>query len=219
MKRIIVLIVVCCSFSPLWSQDSTASAPVFRHELGLDATPFLTQFLSLTPGGFAYNPYFARYRFHLEKWALRAAVGGNVRTQEDLTNDTITVDYQQTAFQLYVGIERKTQLSRRWQCFFGLDLYWSRLNDKSDRFHLKIKESTHQSRQEDNFGVSPFLGFRFSFTERLSLTTSANLQIYYRTISGQSLFTPDTSRNNVYESSGWQSRFNSPLSVFFNFRF
>ena len=201
---------------------------IHRHELGIDATPFIKFYTNFTGEQSDIPPtFFLTYRYHLKKGNIRAGIGGGVRNSKrtiPLNNGMTTAmhyDYQNVTGR--IGYELFQNIAKRWQVFYGLDLRGSYTQIKADNYFDQMSGSI-----EGNTGyiytasVAPVLGFRFKLNKRMSILTEASLQVQYQDMKEHSysrgipeLNTPGKITGPTLRSSSWQTNFTSPVSVFF----
>lgn len=181
MRVLLLSLVFISFFTGSYGQDTVAKPKVYRHEVGVDATAFLKQFI---PAGYAqstYIPtYYITYRRHCKPGNFRFGFGMNFRTEngpnidnsEPVTEDNFELDAR-------LGWERVADFHPRWQFFYGLDF----------RPSVRVRRKTNSSSSGDTewistdiaeyYGLAPLMGFRFRCTSRLSLTTETSFSLVY----------------------------------------
>src|SRR5688572_21238722 len=176
------------TFSQIIS-DTTKTGKVRRHELGLDITGFLKQFLNFNFDPFYsstyYPTYYLTYRLHFEKMNLRMAIGGDGEYNDFVSpyptdsnyryeRKTFSIDYR-------IGIEGFSNIGKRWQIYYGADFRPSFTYTKNDAPYWNGGYANGSESFTQVYGLSPLIGFRFRINSRLSFTTEAsiafNLQI------------------------------------------
>lgn len=161
-----------------FAQQDTARQ--HRHELGLDFTNFFGNYLGFNTAGSGslYVPaYMVTYRHHFRHWNIRAAVGGDLsRTERPTSFDFGPENYasERTEVYLRIGAERFSELGRRWQVYYGLDLRPSWLHVVEDAVYWNGGYSNGEEVKGRSFGIAPLMGVRFRLTPRFSLTTEAS---------------------------------------------
>lgn len=179
MKKLIFFSILFASINFYAQKDSTTKKQ--KHELGADITGLLGQFFNLNSSNTvqANIPnYYVTYRYHLKKSNIRFGIGGSY-SKSSVSGYTVNgedkVFYNaQTNFSVRLGYEFVSELSKRWQAFYGIDFRptISNLNNPaqfSSGGYINgylIKSST--------LGFAPLLGFRFRINERVSITTEAS---------------------------------------------
>jgi hypothetical protein len=227
MTKTILLFLSTLSYQLGMTQNSHQKNDSFsyhRHELGLDGTNFIKQFLTLNNQSQAYNPkYYLTYRFHFKNESnLRAAIGGTYRkenTKSPNSSDPNRAQDFEKSLDFRIGYELNKKLSRRWNVFYGLDLRSSVSHLKNDAtgqingYQRGTKTDIKQT------GVAPLLGFKLEINNRVSLTTEASLVInyheefsyfYYKPLFNGVPTRPDDNKKDTYN---WYSSFNQPLFI------
>ncbi len=159
-----------------------------RHELGADITGLLNQFFNLNNSNnndFLPSPtYFITYRYHLKKTNIRLGIGGTYfknSVSGYKVNDENKVFYNtQTNFSLRIGYEFVSELSKKWQAFYGLDFRPSISNNYVQAQFSNAGYINGYQTESTTYGFAPLLGFRYRLNDRVSITTepsfSYNLQ-------------------------------------------
>ncbi len=115
------------------------------------------------------------FKLRKNKTSLRLGFGVNYINQKVEDNTSI-----QRNFLGRIGIEKQVDLTKKWQCFYGLD------------FKLKtgtVKESNDDDPYRwDGIGLSNFLGIQYRLTSRLILQTEASIQLSQTTIRNSNQF-------------------------------
>lgn len=231
MKKLILIAVIC---SLAWSanaQDSTQSNN-YKNEFGLDVTGFLQQFLYMNGSQFPnyYTPvYYLTYRRHIGKCNLRAAIGGLYYHQpfeSPFINDQNEYERNTQQFDLRVGWEWTSEISRRWQAFYGLDYRQGFMHDYNDAPYWNAGYANGRESTTISYGIAPVLGIRFRLNERISLSTEASLNCRFETYENRRFFLstdpnsypplPDVVDPKV---TSFQTSFAQPLSVFLTIDF
>ena len=217
LKTTFVLLILSITISTCYGQE----ANIGNNEVGVDATPLIQNVLSLGNHPTAAQepqPYFLIYRRHLENWAFRGGIGGHVWRESVTENDTTTTQNESGSISYRVGIERKSNISERWQVFYGFDF---RVNRNTTSNSILFSNGVmHESvtTEGTESGIAPFLGFRFRINDKLSLTSETSF-FYYAFKDKVSRFYEDESLNSVVFHEGIESAYQAPLSLFFNIRF
>jgi hypothetical protein len=214
MKKLSCLFLVSLFFTDVFSQGDSLLAKN-RNELNIGTfNAFNLSSISDIGIGFKKHKKNGAFRF-----MLNFSVS-NDNNFESGTN-TNTTGYSNLFFiSPRVGYEFQEDF-KKMKFFYGLDL-------KGDlrKFSRETVNSTsaykYMSAYRSNaFGLVPFIGFKYRFNERFSISTETNIDIMY----SKGLNRIETSRNNLVEDSSSQSdnKFYanlSPLGLFtFNFHF
>ena len=80
MKKTVFMLLLLCLGVSLFSQDTEDKK--YKNEVAIDVAPFIRQFLSFNNYGSPPSPYNILYRRHINNWAIRLGVGGNIRNDE-----------------------------------------------------------------------------------------------------------------------------------------
>ena len=215
MKRYFILIISLVSFGTTQAQDSPIEQ-TNHHEIGVDATPFITQILS--GNYYSSTPYYLNYRYHFTHWALRAGIGGTMTNEDATTNDTTKQNYKTSYITYKIGIEHKSNFMKRWQSFYGIDLK-SSINDYRVNSDYTSTQKYTQENKETRYGVAPFLGFRFKVNSRISVTTETSFLFYFGKGKSKRTNLPNSQYNQItdYKTSG--TEFTLPTSILFTYNF
>ena len=129
MRHPLLAVLLCVAVS-----TSAQSDPPHwrRNEFGLDLTTFFRQFLTWSGSeapSYYVPAYMLTYRYHFRQWNIRAAIGGDISREDrstpyDFGPSTYASD--KSAIDLRVGAERFSELGRRWQVCYGIDIRTSR---------------------------------------------------------------------------------------------
>jgi len=228
MKKPTLIIAMCIMVLYGFAQDTTRH---YRNEFGLDATGFLKQFLNFDNNQqltTTYTPtYYLTYRRHFSGVNLRIAVGGSfMNNQLAPPYPSDSTKYFDQGYSLYasIGFEFYSNLTKKWQVYYGLDFRTSIIYSKDDyqfqnNFYVQGEEA-----KSEIFGIAPFLGIRFKLTKRLSILTEASYSVnweqdnsgnFYTALAGA---TPPAPPNTNQKLIKMYSSFYQPLSVFIDFR-
>jgi len=209
MKRLALTAIV------IMGVHSIMSTQVFtRHELAVDATPLLRQFLFAQASDPGIYPYYLMYRWHLSRWALRAGIGGSYWQDDERPAPGSLIEREVSVIDFRIGIERRVEMSTRWHFFYGNDLLISVSKNNTDYTNTSTGASIGDFRRTTKGGVSPLLGLCFQISNRLSLLTESAFQFLYYETAHKKRFEPDTSLNTDSSSKGLQTMF-VPLARLF----
>ena len=216
MKTLAIILLIICTSTLSFSQETVTKH--FKNEIGVDLTPLVKQFLNFNSATYyTPNPYYLMYRRHINEWAIRAGIGGSYWTEENVPNDTTVRNHTISAFDFRLGIERKTDVAKNWQLFYGLDIWTNITYNQNDYQYQNAGQLVGYDNKTTKYGVAPLLGLRFKLNDRLTLTTETNFQLYtYNTVSKR-LYIPDDSLNTKTTNKGMVTVFNAPTSLFITF--
>ena len=226
MKKICILTLTICSFEFASSQNhlqGNDSVRHHRHELGLDATSFIKQFLSFNNQTQGYVPrYYLTYRYHFKHSNLRAAAGGTYKNENvkspNISNPNRARDFEKS-FDFRIGYEFTKTLNGRWSAFYGLDLRPSVSHIKNDDIGQTSGYTRGFKSDSRMIGLAPLLGFKYKINHRLSLTAEASISFNYFEEFSHYYYTPNadwmTARpdDNKRDSYNWYSSFNQPIFI------
>lgn len=197
MKRIF-LIALCsfCGFSSFGQGELQQLGGYKNHknEFGFDVMPLVKEILDFQQFNSYFPRYYLSYRRHFKKGSIRFAIGGHYSKDNlyTLNYGGDSMDYYRTehSVDLRLGWEFHSELSKRWQVFYGLDFrptFSFRQDDASgiDSGYARGYQSKIRS-----YGVAPVLGIRLRITNRLSLVTEASYVVSYSTEASKQIFTP-----------------------------
>ncbi len=182
MRFSIIYISLFCILLPISSlgQDGQSTKaedekPSFSHQIGINGTTLLKQFISSGDTSIVQSPYILTYKLVKGSFAVRVGAGGTYlteRIQEEGFADTETS--QEYTIELRGGVEYQTNMNR-WQGSFGVDLIGSIQDDRfiSDTGFDKVTIGN----QVRSWGVGPVIGLRFFLNQHLSIYTEG--AIYY----------------------------------------
>ena len=207
------------------SQDD--STDLYKNELGLDVTGtirFFTKFQNSSD--YSYTPtYFLTYRRYFSKCNIRLGIGGGVSNQEIPSpyGDSSIYNYNSSSFDSRLGCEFKSELTKRWQVFYGLDFRFSFGNTKNEAAFFNGNYANGFESHFTTIGFAPILGFRFKLNDRMSLLTEANFSFnmsryyknrdFYTPLQGSppiaDKFSPDTK--------SFYTQFAQPIAIYFVF--
>jgi len=229
MKKIFTIVFIGLLFFSQ-AQDS-AQVKVYRNEFGLDATGFLKQVLNFSQqqqfSTYYFPTYYLTYRRYFKCGNLRAAVGYDLLDAETPTGNPQDANkYRHVSHSVdsRIGWEFASELSKRWQVFYGLDLRPAYTYDKNDCRYSNGGYANGIETRTQIYSIAPLLGFRFRLGSRLSILTEASFsvnvqknqeRIYYTPTSSSSYPSkpdePKTTTQKMFTS------FGQPLSVFIVF--
>jgi len=178
MLRTICICIVIFFSNTLISQsvDSIATVKSPRliqqvfHEIGINGTSILSQFLNISDKEIIESPYLLTYKIGIKKHALRFGIGGNWGDREECiggtTDKIITINYD---LDWRVGYEFRTYFGSRWIGTFGLD-FISRSIENEIISETSFDRVTILEKSIGNgFGLA--IGLQYHLTKRLLLGT------------------------------------------------
>jgi hypothetical protein len=200
MKKIMLAIFITANTISLYAQDTTKKSNIYRNEFGIDATGFIKQFLNFNQSEFSnyYSPtYYLTYRRHFNCGNLRFAIGGAVESQDlspVFVGDSNKYHMNSYSLDARLGWEFSSDLSKRWQVFYGLDFRPSYAYSKNDAPYWNGGYANGSENQSQIYAFAPLLGFRIKINNRLSLSTETSLSFNFSESSSRRYYIPVTSQ-------------------------
>lgn len=228
MKKILLSGALALSTLGAFAQEVTDPFVTYHNEFGLDATGFLRQFFNVDNnlnGSNYYPTYYLTYRRKFAKGNIRFAFGGSyANTDQPSPYPNDKNKYGSTAYglDLRIGWEFKTEISKRWQAFYGLDFRPSFFSQKNDAPYFNGGYANGMESKGQNYGFAPVLGLRFKLTNRLSILTEASLSMNFQKVTNRQYFISPNNQEPVppeqkTEQTRMYTSFNQPLAVFITF--
>lgn len=232
MKQILSILfclIFVCSYAG--KKDSTTVKQDFTHELSLNATFFIKQFINFSGNNnIAISPYALSYKLiNAKNNAMRFSIGMDYRSTVDPIEDTpdkvsstsVNLDYR-------IGFEHRFDLGKKWMAFVGADITNSLSKNKTTTTSTIINPSPPfneieakilRNDQTVGIGMGPVVGIQINFTPRISLFTESSF-LFTQNISKSEVrstpaFVPES--KDKFSSSSMQ--FILPTSLFFGFKF
>ncbi len=228
MKHFLFTVLLALATLTTFSQDSLKTKD-YRNEFGIDGTAFIKQFFNFNSGQFPtqyVNTYYLTYRRLYKCGNIRFAVGGSY-SSNDINNNNPQDDnqYRYEAFSLNsrIGWEFFSNLSTRWQVFYGLDFRPTFQRTKNDVMYWTSGYANGFEDKMQLYAIAPLLGFRFRLTDRLSISTEASFSLNWSVNERTDYFTPQSS---MYPSKPdiispktkrLETVFQQPISLFVTF--
>ena len=200
----------------------------YKNEFGLDITGtirFFTKFQTSTD--YNYNPtYFLTYRRYFEKGNIRIGIGGGVSNQEIPSpfGDSAIYENNSSALDSRLGWEFKSEISKRWQVYYGLDFRFSFGNTKDEATFFNGGYAYGYESHFTTVGFAPVLGFRFKLNDRISLLTEANFSFnisknyknrdFYTPLAGY----PPMADKTSPDTKNFYTQFSQPIAIYLVFK-
>lgn len=221
MKRIIVLFV---AVSAAFISEAQITAPETKETsgqktrmFGLNATSFVKNFLSFNDINPSTNDAF--------EFTFRCIGPKNIAFRSNLgllfssTTATVSNDDDETSLNFFnlnlaLGVEKRTNLSERWLCYWGIDaligVEMTKVENKSGSFSSKDEDSVISG------GIAPVVGVQFNINDRISVSTEGSLGIKYSVTENKST-NDDESASTEIKSISLATVL--PTFVYFNIKF
>lgn len=227
MKRLLIfslLSTMLCSVAV--AQPSNDYIP-YKNEFGIDATSFIRQFLKIDASGLGvdyYPLYYITYRRLTKVGNIRAAVGGDFADRK--INSSLSTDSNQYYFKSHtlnfrVGWEFVTNISKRWQTFYGADVCFGIQKSRDDVRYWNGGYAHGIEASINNYALAPLLGFRYRLNDRVSIGTETSFSFNWTEQKSRQYFTPvDASFPALSDivspkSVNRATRYQQPVSLFF----
>ena len=140
------------------------------HEIGINGTSLLSQFLNFSDKITPQSPYFLTYKIGAKKHALRFGAGATFKESEksvETFDDTETI--KDLTLDWRVGYEFRIKVGDRWLGYFGADFIYTQ-SDKE-----QINDSGFDvvtiGEYKSGIGGGPVIGLQFYLTPKLLLGT------------------------------------------------
>lgn len=159
------------------------------HEIGINSTSVLGQFLKFDENETLQSPYLLTYKFGWKKHTFRAGIGLDISNSEsfiDGTTDKITSNVSDLNWR--VGYEYRINFGKKCLGTFGADFIGRTTRDEliSDTSFDRVTISENS----DGFGGGVVIGLQYKLTKRLMLGTEG--AFYY--------MQEQVVKNNIFEN-------------------
>lgn len=176
------ILISSSSFGQEADSEKKNDRKLFEHQIGINATFFIQNFVSLNGGFLVGTPYDINYKFlyllpegnFISSVGLRTGFGymategssKNVINNSGNENRNVNYDYR-------FGVEAQKPIGKHWKCYLGLD-YIAGSDD------LKTKNSfvsggqvvtSEVNDKTETTGYGPVIGMQFDFNKHISLGT------------------------------------------------
>jgi len=169
MKKILIIVLLSLPFVLQAQQKRT-------HEIGLNASPFLSSFVSIGQTEFT-NPHvaFTWKRVKPNGNTIRLGIGYNLKSFTGFSEPF------RNKFRLQMGFEKRYSLMNNWQYYWGADGV------------LNIENLARgRSLVGEGIGLGPIFGIIYNLNDKMSLSTESTLYIIFSSETTMS-FIPPTS--------------------------
>jgi len=229
MKTYILLLLLSAfAFLSLDAMAQNDSLPKHKNEFGLDVTGtirFFTKFQNTSD--YNYVPtYYLTYRRYFGPGNIRFGIGGGASDQEQPSpyGDSAIYNYISNSLDTRLGWEFKSDLSKRWQVFYGLDLRYTIRSIKNEAVAFNGGYAIGVESHANVFGVAPVLGIRFKINERICLLTEANFSVNFAKYKDRNFYTPipglgspPMEDKTAPNTKSFYTQFAQPIAVYFVF--
>jgi hypothetical protein len=181
LKLILIAFILCTTATIAQTEDEAKPA----HQIGVNASLFIKQFLSFNETSTTLSPYMLTYKYIEDNQGWRIGAGAfntntktNTNSLSGLTsNTTLTIDTR-------LGYEWQKGLDKRWLVYYGVDGTYSYSKTRSTNtvqtgaFPPKTEEMISSS-ESFTIGGGPVLGMEFKINKRISLNTETTAYFSY----------------------------------------
>lgn len=221
MKKPILLLISFLIFSQnIFSQEGGDSHSENAHEkyseVGINATSFINEFVSLNSNDAAIGDYMITYKYHYGSKAFRLGLGGNFSQMDEDTDGNGTRTTNNNQFDIRVGYEWNKKITPRWAFYSGMDIvagseFSSSVSDNFERVETSNRTTT--------VGGGPILGIQFFINSHISLMTEGSLYYKHSIINTKETFSLNTEFNKDDTNNQNKLNFGLPTALFFVIRF
>lgn len=186
MKKLFALSLLLVCFVSIHAQGNEEPDKVYNHQLSLNATNFISNYLTFNNNAIVSNsPYIVAYKYLENGKGLRAGVGVNfANTKQNPNNGQTSVKTNTMGLDLRLGYESQFNLSKHWLFYLGLDAVYaydlSRTVTTSVQGFPPTPQEISSDNESFNAGAGPVLGLEFKINKRISLNTETTAYFIYR---------------------------------------
>lgn len=221
MKKALFLIFCLATYGSSRAQESTSF-----YEIGLNATPFVSQYLDFnSDDNDLISPYIITAERRMNRFGIRLGLGvvsTNRLQQPDDDNTQPKVLFRSTVLAARGGFVLYKDLSKRFSLKYGADLYYMRDSDISETTTIGFfgnEEVSKVTSSQNEYGISPFLFLQLHITPNFSLGTELLGKLSY----AQGLEKEENSQfpefDDEQKTKTGGFRIDAPTSLFFILRF
>lgn len=195
-----------------------------KNELGFNASPFLKQLLRSTSFPqesdhfllLEYGPYMVNFRHYGKSAALRLGAGLIISDNVD-DSPRFLEETKRIHLDVRAGFEKRFSLTDRWRAYYGLDA----ITSHKEVYVKNVFDDVTPTEIKTTFGAGPVLGLQFYFLKNFSLSTESSFYLVWFQNKTRVVEIGDNGFPifKKFETKGFQSVFNLPLSIFINYRF
>jgi len=222
MKKSILLFISFLIFSPtIFSQDNDSDSYGEQDqekysEVGINATSFINEFISLNSNDAAIGDYMITYKYHFGSKALRLGLGGSFTQIDEDTDGNGTRTTNNNQLDIRVGYEWNKRITKRWAFYSGMDIvagneFSSSISNNFERVETSVRTTS--------VGGGPILGIQFFINSHISLMTEGSLYFNHSIVNTKENFSLNTEFNSDETNSRNDLNFGLPTALFFVIRF
>ncbi len=221
MKKPILLLILSLTFifsQNLLAQDHDGENQEGEKfsEVGINATSFVNEFISLNSNDASIGDYMISYKYHFGSKALRFGLGGSFSQADEDTDGNGTRTTNNNSLDLRVGYEWNKRITKKWGFYSGMDIiggsdYTSSVSDNFERVETSTRTTV--------VGGGPVLGVQFFINSHISLMTEGSLYFKHSIINSKESFSLNSEFNTDETNSRNDLNFGLPTALFFIVRF
>lgn len=185
------------------------------HELGINVTTFINEFVSLNNNDADLGNYMVTYKYHIGKNAFRFGLGGRFSQLDEPVGGGNRVT-KENKFDLRAGYEWNKPISKRWSFYYGLDAIAG--NNQSVTVAVNSDEVTTTDKST-YFGGGGLIGVQFFINSHISIATESSLYYQHEMTITKADFRLDPSSNFEETKTNDFADFGVPTALFFVIRF
>jgi len=193
-----------------------------KNEVGINATSFIKNFLSLNASDVDEGNYMLTYKRHNGNKALRLGLGGRFsQVTEDIEGGGKLTTKDNLAA-IRIGYELKKRVSNKWNIYYGIDAiadYTQSVSKTSSFLNTGEIESVNLSSEQIAFGGGPVLGIQFFISKNITLATEGSLYYRYNTENKKETFAIQSQFNKDETATSSTFDFGLPTALFFTIWF
>ncbi|MBO6516406.1 MAG: hypothetical protein JJ975_07625 [Bacteroidia bacterium] len=177
-----ILSILVCSFS--YGQTSNK----VRHELGVNASGFASNYLNFSGVVQSNNPYSITYKSLRSKGGLRVGLGGTYIKRDIHPPNQFSSDVVNGTLDFRIGYEWHNLLNDHWSFFYGLDGVIKNVrSEATSRTRLfngreLVDIDVWSVARREGFGAQAVTGLQWNIKPRISLNTEARVLFVYTEI-------------------------------------
>lgn len=221
MKKVLFLIVCLAAFGSSKAQESTSF-----YEIGLNATPFVSQYLDFnSDDNDLVSPYILTAEKRVNRFGLRAGLGiisTNRLLQPDDDSTEPKVHFRSLTLAGRVGLVLYKDVSKRFSLKYGFDGYFMRDSEVRETTTIGFfgeEQTTKITAATNEVGLSPFLFLQLHITPNFSMGTELLGKLSY----AEGIEKEENSQfpefNDEQKTKTGGFRIDAPTSLFFILRF
>ncbi len=226
MRPTLLLLFACIITVSAFGQEERKE---YKNEFGLDATGFIRSILNFNIDPTFQMPYaptyYLSYRRKFKPGNIRFAIGGSYGREDvpSVHSDTTMFQRNHSAINIRLGWEFTTELSKRWQAYYGLDLRATFTHSYNEVQFYNAGYANGRENRNEILGVAPLLGFRFRINDRISILAEGSFSLNWAKADRRDFFTPvndtypEKPDKNPPTIRSTYTLFAQPLSIFFVF--